>query len=161
LYESGGEIAHTSPSRAPLKLGCLNGHALCTYFIGKYGRLFKHSTLKYTFLYIGIQNFVTNPKLVRGLLRLQVSRAPPWYFPPINQSCLLPSLRPPITNPSSVKPPLSIQWTPVPQCCLPGSISSLLAPSPPQYRAACCKEGSLLRGGGGARRELIPPERQH
>ncbi len=58
-------------------------------------------------------------------------RAPLWCFPPIIQSCLPPRLRPPITNPSTVKLPLSILWTPLAQCCLPGSISSLLAPSPP------------------------------
>jgi hypothetical protein len=30
------------------------------------------------------------------------------YFPPKNQSCLPPTIRPPITNPSTVKLPLSI-----------------------------------------------------
>ncbi len=124
-----------------LKLGCLNGHALRTYFIGKYGRLFKHSILKCFW-------FVTNPKLVRGLLRLQVSRASPWYFPPISQSCPLPRLRPPITNPSTVKPPLSIQWTTAPQCCLPGGISSLLtpSPSPPCDKQRNIKEGRVPGG---------------
>jgi hypothetical protein len=52
-------------------------------------------------------------------------------FSIIIQSCLLPRLRPPIYNPLTIKLPLSIQWTPAAQCCLPGGISSLLAPSPP------------------------------
>ena len=30
----------------PLKLSCLNGHALCTYFVGKYGRLFNSLSAK-------------------------------------------------------------------------------------------------------------------
>jgi hypothetical protein len=34
-----------TPRLAALKLGSLNRHALCTYFVGKYGRLFKDSTL--------------------------------------------------------------------------------------------------------------------
>ncbi len=84
-----------------LKLGCLNGHALCTYFIGIYGRSFNHSTM------LCFRRW-TNHKLPQGLLRLQVTRAPPWYFPPINQSCLSPRLWPHITNPLKVKPPLSI-----------------------------------------------------
>ncbi len=114
----------------PLKLGCINGHAICTYFVGKYGRLLKHSTLECIFLYVGIQSFATKPELLQGLLRLQITTAPPWYFPSIILSCLSPWLRPPITNPSTVKLPLSIQWTPAAQCCLLGGISSLLAPSP-------------------------------
>jgi hypothetical protein len=121
----------------PLKHGYLNGHALCTYFVGKYGRSFKHSTLK-------CFRRVTNPKLIRELLRLQVSRALPWYFPPINQSCLLPRLRSPFTNPSTVKPPLSFQWMPAPQCRLLGGISSLLAPSPPHDKQQDIGEGRVL-----------------
>jgi hypothetical protein len=55
-------------------------------------------------------------------------------FSVIIQSCLPPRLRPPINNPSTVKLPLSIRGTPTTQCCLPGVISSLLAPSlPPCY----------------------------
>jgi hypothetical protein len=50
-----------------------------------------------------------------------------------NSILSLPRLRPPITNPSTVKLP-SIQWTPAPQSCLPGGISSLLAPSPPHNK---------------------------
>ncbi len=79
----------------------------------------------------GNLNFVDKPKLLWVLLRLQITRAPPWCFPPIIQSCLPPWLRPPINNPSTVKLPLSIQWTPTAQCCLPGGNSSLLAPFPP------------------------------
>jgi hypothetical protein len=33
-------------------------------------------------------------------------------------------------NPSTVKLLIFIRWTPAAQCCLPGGISSLLAPSP-------------------------------
>ncbi len=68
----------------------------------------------------------TEPELLWGLLR---PRAPPWYFPPKNQSCLPPKIRPPITNPSTVKFPLTIQWTPTAQFFLPSGISSLTAPS--------------------------------
>jgi hypothetical protein len=63
--------------------------------------------------------------------QLRITRAPPWCFPPIIQSCLLPRLWPPIDNPLTVYLPLSIQWTPIAQCCLPGGISSLMTPSPP------------------------------
>jgi hypothetical protein len=59
-----------------------------------------------------------------------ITTAPPWCFLPIIQSSLPPRLWPPINNASTVKLPLSIQWTPATKCCLPGSISSLLAPSP-------------------------------
>ncbi len=34
-----------------LKLGCFKRHALCNYFVGKYGRLFKHSTIMQLFLH--------------------------------------------------------------------------------------------------------------
>ena len=74
---------------------------------------------------------------IQKLLRLRITRAPPWYFQTIIQSCLLPWLWPPITNPLTVKLPLSIQWTLALQSCLPGGISSLLAPSPPRYCAGC------------------------
>ncbi len=80
---------------------------------------------------MGIKILWTKPKLLQGLLRLQLIRAPPWCFLPIIQSCLPPRLQPPINNPSTVKLPSSIQWTPTTQCCLSGGISSLLAPSPP------------------------------
>jgi hypothetical protein len=73
-------------------------------------------------------------RLTTKACQLRITRAPPWCFPPIIQSCLLPRLWPPINNPSTVKLPLSIQLTPTAQCCLPSGISSLLAPSlPPCY----------------------------
>jgi hypothetical protein len=72
--------------------------------------------------------------------QLRITRALPWCFPPIIQSCLPPRLRPPIDNSSTVKLPLSIQWTRAAQCRLPGGISSLLAPSPPPcyLLVSCC-----------------------
>jgi hypothetical protein len=114
------EAPRKSPG-SPLKLGCLNRQALCTYFVGTYGRSLKQKKCFRRW---------TKPKLLRVLLRLRITRAPPWCFLPIIQSCFPPRLWPPINNPPAVKLPLSIQWTPTAQCCLPGGISSLLAPSP-------------------------------
>jgi hypothetical protein len=81
---------------------------------------------------------LAEPKLLQGLLR---PRAPPWYFLPKIQSCQPPRICPPITNPLTVKLPLSIQWTPATQCCLPSSINSLMAPSPP-----CDKQRNMEKG---------------
>jgi hypothetical protein len=36
-------------NRHSLKFGSLNGHAICTYFVGKYGRLLEDSTLNASF----------------------------------------------------------------------------------------------------------------
>jgi hypothetical protein len=136
----------------PLKLGCLNGHALCTYFVGKYGRSFKHSTLKCFRRW-------KNPKLVQGLLRLQISRAPPWYFLPTNQSCLSPRLRPPpllilqklsLHYPSNGCPPLNVAC---PAVLVPSWHPPLLATSSAISRWGGCQEGTnttrkaTLRGG--------------
>jgi hypothetical protein len=57
-----------------------------------------------------------------------------------------PRLRPLINNPSTVKLPLSIQWVPTPQSCLPSGISSLLAPSPPCYKQRDIEEGRVPGG---------------
>ncbi len=40
-----GQLLGLVGGGAPLKLGYLYGHALCTYFVGNIGRPFKHSTI--------------------------------------------------------------------------------------------------------------------
>ncbi len=43
-----GLHTNITPQEGSLKLGYLRGHAQCSYFLGKYGRLFKHSTLLFS-----------------------------------------------------------------------------------------------------------------
>ncbi len=66
---------------------------------------------------------------LRGLLGLNITRAPPWCFPPIIQSCLWPRIRPPINNPPTVKLPTSCQRTLPAWWCLLGGTRSLIGPS--------------------------------
>ncbi len=54
------------------------------------------TTLKCIFSLFKNLHFLTKPKILLGFLRLNITRAPPWYFPPIFQSCLLPRLWPPL-----------------------------------------------------------------
>ncbi len=80
--------------------------------------------------YLGYLRTTTNIFSVKAktppTLGLQITRAPPWRFPPKIQSRLAPPLRPPIDIPPKVKLLMSIRWTPAPQCRLPSGISSLL-----------------------------------
>ncbi len=91
----------------------------------------------------------TEPKLLQGLLW---PRAPPWYFLPKIQPCLPPRICPPITNPLTVKLPLSIQWTPTSQWRLFRGISSLMAHPPflvtssAIWRRGGCKKGTNTAG---------------
>jgi hypothetical protein len=101
---------------------------------------------KHFFFLRGNSKLADKAKISPSILSGQITRAPPWCFLSKIQSFLPTRLRPPITNMPKVELPMSIQWTPAPQCCLPGNFSSLLAPSPPQYCAACCKEERVPGG---------------
>jgi hypothetical protein len=71
-------------------------------------RLPKDSTETCIYSYVRIQNVWTKLKLLQGLLRCRITRAPPWCFLPMIHSCLTSRLCPQINNPSKVKLPLSI-----------------------------------------------------
>ncbi len=75
--------------------------------------------------YVGIQNFRIKPKHLQPFCGSLKARAPPWWNPPIFESCVSPRLSTPSNNWHGVKLHSSCQRTPTAHCCLPGGTSSL------------------------------------
>ncbi len=94
---------------------------------------------------------LTKPKLLRVSLGLQITRAPPWRFPPKIQSCLVPPLPPPsifrqqlsFHYPSNGPPPLNAAF---PAVLVPSWHPPLLHIVLLVARRGGCKEGTNTTG---------------